>query len=225
METQGYGKYVADNIEGAPFGVPIYTQEIAEKLALAFHIDIDKAKGLVNVNLKRIADKSNLERYQKGIYYKAKVTPFGKTKLNPGLIANNAYVKRNGKVIGYETGPTFLNRIGLTSQLAKYKYYATNAFRQNGSRIEEEKKVIIRKPPTEVNDDNNKYLQLLDAIENKDKTAIDAINPERLILNYIENNDLDFVRLVGFARMNYKKEVLLRLADIAAKKQYETAFR
>ena len=216
MGIPGYGKYVVNNIEGAPFGVPIYTEEIAKNLALEFHIDFTKAKGLVNVNLKRIADKTVLERYQKGIYYKAKVTPFGKTKLNPGLIANNAYVKKNGNVIGYETGPTFLNRIGLTSQIAKYQYYATNIFKQNGSRVEEYKKIIIRKPPATVNEDNCKYLQLLDAIENKDKTAIDAINPEKLILNYIAENNLNFTKLVAFARTKYKKEVLLRLGDIAA---------
>ncbi len=216
MGIPGYGKYVANNIEGAPFGVPIYTEEIANNLALEYHIGIKKAKGLVNVNLKRIADNNNLERYQKGIYYKAKETPFGKTKLNPGLVANNAYVNKNGKIIGYETGPNFLNRIGLTSQMAKYKYYATNIFKQNGSRIEDDKKIIIRKPPATVTEDNCKYLQLLDAIENKDKIAIDAINPEKLILNYIANNHLDFAMLVAYARTKYKKEVLLRLGDIAA---------
>lgn len=212
----GYGRHIADNIDGAPYGVPIYTEEVAKNLALVFHIDLNKAKGLVNVNLKRIADKSNLERYQKGIYYKTKVTPFGRTKLNPDIVANNAYIIKAGKVIGYETGPTFSNRIGLTSQIAKYKYYATNIFMQKGSRIDEDKKVIIRKPPVVVNEDNYKYLQLLDTIENKDKIPIDAINPERLILNYIATNNLDFAKLVAFARKKYKKEVLLRLGDIAA---------
>lgn len=216
MNKVNYGKHIADNIEGVPFGVPIYTEEIAKNLALAFDIDLKKAKGLVNVNLKRIADNRDLERYQKGIYYKAKATPFGRTKLNPGIIAQNAYVNRNGKVIGYETGASFLNRIGLTSQLAKYTYFATNVFKHNGSRTDEDKKAVIRKPPTTVNEANYKYLQLLDAIENKDKIAIDALHPNKIILKYIADNDLDFAKIVAFAAKNYKKEVLLQLGDIAA---------
>lgn len=216
MEISGYGKFIMGNIEGVPFGVPIYTQEVAKNLALAFDIDLKKAKGLVNVNLKRIADKSDLERYQKGIYYKAKATPFGRTKLNPGLLAHNAYVKRGGKVIGYETGPSFLNRIGLASQLTKHTYFATNVFKHNGSRTDEDKKAIIRKPPETVNEGNYKYLQLLDAIENKDKVTIDALHPERIVLKYIADNELDFAKIVAFAAKSYKKEVLLQLGDIAA---------
>lgn len=217
MERAKYGQYIADNILSIPFGVPIYTENIARDLANQFDIDLEKAKGLVNVNLKRIADSSGLERYQKGIYYKTQATPFGKTKLNPAHVVRDAYLYKKGRVIGYETGASFLNQVGLTTQMAKYKYYATNVFKQNGSRVDEKLNVVIRKPVMSVTEGNYLYLQLLDAIENKDKAPIDAIHPEKIILDYIRNNNLDFVKLVAYASKYYRKETLLRIGDIAAK--------
>lgn len=216
MEQIGYGQYIAENILHLPFGVPIYTEDMARGLAKQFDIDMKKAKGLVNVNLKRLADNNDLKRYQKGIYYKAKITPFGKAKLNPAYVIRDIYLNKNGVVIGYETGATFLNQIGLTTQIAKYKYCATNAFKQNGSRIDEKLKVVIRKPPVKVTEQNYQYLQLLDAIENKDKIPIDVHHPEKIILNYIRKNQLDFIKLVAYAGKFYRKEILLCIGKIAA---------
>jgi hypothetical protein len=216
MEQVGYGQYIADIILRSPIGVPIYTENIAEEIANQYQIDLEKAKGLVNVNLKRIADSNDLERYQKGVYYKAQTTPFGKTKLNPAYIARDAYIYKNGMTIGYETGASFLNKIGLTTQIAKYKYYATNVFKQNGSRVEEKLNVVLRKPKLEVTEENYQYQQLLDAVENRDKIPIDACYSERIILDYIENNSLDFKKLVAYASKYYRKETLLRIGEIAA---------
>jgi hypothetical protein len=216
MEQVGYGQYIGDIIHRLPIGVPIYTENIAESLAKRFKIDLGKAKGLVNVNLKRIADDNNLERYQKGIYYKAQKTPFGKTKLNPDYIARDMYICKNGRTIGYETGASFLNKIGLTTQIAKYKYYATNVFKQNGSRVDKKLNILIRKPIVMVTDENYRYLQILDVIENKDKVSIDALHPEKIIFNYIKDNNLDFEKLVAYASKYYRKETLLRVGEIVA---------
>jgi len=199
MEQSGYGQYIVENIFNLPFGVPIYTEEMARDLAGQFDIDFDKAKVLVNVNLKRIADNHGLERYQRGIYYKAKETPFGKTKLNPAQVMRDMYLIKNGHIIGYETGPSFYNQIGLTTQLPKYKTYATNVYRQKGSRMDEKLGVILRKPPAQVNSDNYRYLQLLDVIENKDKVAMDALDSNLLLLEHVRKHELDYLRLTGYA--------------------------
>lgn len=216
MAQAGYGRYVADNILGLPCGVPIYTEDIAANLAGQFNIDIKKAKSLVNVYLKRIVDNSDLKRYRKGIYYRAETTPFGGTRLNPAYIINDVYLHKHGKTIGYETGASFLNRIGLTTKIAKYKYYATNAFKQTGSRIDKKLNIALRKPKATVTEENHRYLQLLDALENKDKVPFDALHPERIFLDYIKNNGLDFVKLAAYASKYYRKEVLLRLGEFAA---------
>jgi len=125
-------------------------------------------------------------------------------------------VNTNNEIIGYETGPSFLNKIGLTTQIPKNKYFATNLYQRNGSRVDKNLNVAIRKPSIKVTADNYKYLQLLDAIENKDNTIIDAIHPEKVIFNYIKKSNLDFMKLIVLARKYYKKEVLLQIVDIAA---------
>ena len=216
MEHVGYGQYIANNIISLPYGVPIYTEVIANDLAKQFHLDIAKAKGLVNVNLNRIAQKLDLERFQKGIYFKAKVTPFGKTKLNPAYITQNAYLRKNEETIGYETGATFMNQIGLTTQMAKHRFIVTNVFNRNGSKVDEKLHLVIRKPYTFVTNDNYQYLQVLDAIENKDKVPVDANEPNRVILEYIRRCNLDIIKLLAYASKYYGRETLRHLGEIAA---------
>jgi len=216
MEHAGYGQFVVNNINSLPYGVPIYTEDIANNLAKQFHLDIGKAKGLVNVNLNRIAQKLDLERFQKGIYFKAKVTPFGKTKLNPAYITQNAYLLKNEESIGYETGATFMNQIGLTTQMAKYRYIVTNVFNRNGCKIDDKLHVVIRKPYTFVTNENYKYLQILDAVENKEKVPVDANEPNKVILEYIKSCKLDIIKLLAYASKYYGKETLRHLGEIAA---------
>ena len=48
--------------------------------------------------------------------------------------------------------------------------------------------VIIRKPKIEINNENYKYLQLFDLIENKDNIGIEVDNPDEIIYNFIEEN-------------------------------------
>ena len=215
MKRMGYKQYIVEYIFRLPFNIPIYTEDIAFNLAGHFNIDVGQAKTLVNVNLPRIADNYDLVRYQKGIYYRAQNTPFGKTKLNPALIIRDRYTKKGGVVTGYETGASFLNQIGLTTQIPKYKKYATNAFNQFGGRENEKLKIVIQKPRTHITEDNYLYLQLLDAITNKDKVTFDVPQPEKIILDYINARKLDFIKLVGYAGKYYNKKTQLRISEIA----------
>jgi len=110
MKRIGYKQFITEYISGLPYNVPIYTEDVARKLANHFVIGLEQAKTLVNVNLPRISETCDLVRYQKGIYYKAQNTPFGKTKLNPALINRDLYTRRGGEITGYETGASFLNQ-------------------------------------------------------------------------------------------------------------------
>ena len=215
MKRIGYKQYIAEYVSRLPYNIPIYTEDIAFNLTVHFNIEVGQAKGLVNVNLLRIANNYDLVRYQKGIYYRAQNTPFGKTKLNPALINRDRYTQKGGVVTGYETGASFLNKIGLTTQVPKYKRYATNAFNQLGGKENKKLMVIIQKPRTHITEDNYLYLQLLDAIANKEKVTFDANQPEKIILDYINARKLNFIKLVGYAGKYYNKETQLRICKIA----------
>jgi hypothetical protein len=215
MKRIGYKQYIEEYVSCLPYNNPIYTEDIAFNLAGHFNIEVGQAKGLVNVNLLRIADNYDLVRYQKGIYFRTQNTPFGKTKLNPALINRDRYTQKGGVVTGYETGASFLNQIGLTTQIPKYKKYATNAFNQFGGKENKKLMVIIQKPRTHITEDNYLYLQLLDAITNKDKVTFDVPQPEKIILDYINARKLDFIKLAGYAGKYYNKETQLRICKIA----------
>ncbi len=214
MVRKGYKQFITNQILAHPYNTPIYTTEIAEELATYFHLTLKQAKELVNVNLPRIAEACKLVRFRKGIYYRAEDTVFGRAKLNPILVNRDRYLVRNGQVIGYETGATFLNQLGLTTQIPRYRRYATNQFKYRGSRTDKKLQLTIQKPKTVVNQENYQYLQLLDAIENKEKVAYDVPHPEKRIYDYIHEKGLDIKRLFEFAKEYYNETTCKKIFDI-----------
>lgn len=185
-------------------------------LVKEFGIDATQAKKIVNTTLNRI-NGTLIQNYRKGIYYKPKTTVFGKTPLNPMQVAAKMYMNNSGRIIGYETGPSLLQKIGLTTQIPKYRYIATNKYNHKGNRVIEDMKVVIRKPNTPVNEENIPYLQLIDAIENKDGVNIDCENPAEILNDFIVKNKLDFGKIIALAAKNYNREVILRITDLAVK--------
>jgi len=71
-----------NKIVDIPYGKPLQTDIIAEAMAEEYAISVHKAKPITNVTLKRLADKGRIEHFQKGVYYRAKQTVFGKTRPN-----------------------------------------------------------------------------------------------------------------------------------------------
>lgn len=210
-----YRMYIEEYATDMPLGVPIYNENIAQEVARKFNMDITKAIKLVNVNMQRLFEKGKLERYQKGIYYRAAQTPFGKTKLNPNIVIDQMYLKEKDKIIGYTTDASFINNIGLSTQIPKYRYIATNKFKAAGYRKAEKEKIALRKPNVNITNDNYRYLQLLDVLENRTNTPIDASNPHKILLGYINKNKLDFMKLIAYAGEYYSQETLVKLAEIA----------
>lgn len=216
MVRKGFKQFITNQILNHPYNTPIYTTEIAGELAAYFHISIKQAKGLVNVNLPRIAEDCKLVRFRKGIYYRAEDTVFGKAKLNPMLVNRDRYLIQGGQIIGYETGAAFLNQIGLTTQIPRYRRYATNRFKYRGTRTDKKLQLTIQKPKTMVNQENYQYLQLLDAIENKEKVAYDIPQPEKHIYDYILEKGLDMKRLFEFAKQYYNETTCKKIFNIYA---------
>ncbi|MEL7565474.1 MAG: hypothetical protein AAGU27_11380 [Dehalobacterium sp.] len=68
MERIGYGEFIMNKIADIPYGQPFQTDIIAEAMAEEYAISVHKAKSITNVTLKRLADKGQIERFQKGVY-------------------------------------------------------------------------------------------------------------------------------------------------------------
>lgn len=218
MEFQGYGEQIIQTVQTIPYGTAIFQEDIARILAENFVIPLEQAKKITNVNMKRLADKREIERLQKGIYYRAKQTVFGKTKPNIDAVMTRLLTEQGGEVIGYETSNCFRNKIGLITLLPKNKEIATNGYRKQ---IDARSHVIPKKPITKVNRNNYRYLQILDTIDDLPKVYVDAENPNKVVKTYIEREQLDKVKLIYTARMYYPTKTVLRVIDIMAEEEYE----
>lgn len=194
--------------------------ELSHDLATAYGMDEKKAKAATAVAFKRILDDNNdsfLRKYKKGIYYRTEKTPFGEYGIDKKKLIQQRYLDGSN---GYETGYKILHRLGLTTQMPGGTEIATN--RAKEKRYDKELGVVVRPPKTVVSMDNLLYLKILDVLALMDKAPVDADDPYGVISDYIEENKLDFIRLVGFASKYYGRDVLEKTAKTAERMMYAT---
>jgi len=183
MEQFKYGEFIADTVRNLPFAAAIRTEVIANQLAESFALPYDQARKLTNVKLKRMADRGEIERFQKGMYFHVKETIFGKVTPNIDKMVMKTLTEQDGAKIGYEFGASLLNRLGLTTMIPRDIEITTNRYRTN---LPECCHIKVRRPPTVVTDQNWKYLQLIDVVSALPNAHIDADHPEQLLAAYIK---------------------------------------
>lgn len=210
MNYQGYGEHIAQSIKNFPYGIAIFSDQVAKLLAEQFSIPLEQAKKITNVNLNRMAGKEEIERLQKGVYYRAKQTAFGKTKPNMEAVTEQILTQRDDDVIGYETGAAFFHLAGLTSLMPRSKEIATNSYRR---KVEANCHIVAKKPVTEINKKNYRYLQFIDAVDQMPSAFIDAENPKQILVEWIHREELDKEHLIYYARKYYSNNTLFRLID------------
>ena len=214
MKRLGYGEFIMNKIADIPYGKPFQTDIIAKAMAEEYAIPVQKANPITNVTLKRLADKGLIERFQKGVYYRAKQTVFGKVRPSAETLEAQLLICRGDDIIGYETGVSIMNKMGLTTLVPKKREIATNAYRKNIN----DKYIIARKPVITVNAENFRYLQLLDVIRDMPEAPVDAENPKALLHAFAEKNGLDTVVVLTYARQHYTQRTLLNLVDVLIEK-------
>lgn len=212
MKHAGYGDFISTCLYEMEFSKPIYTGQIAEQVADQFHIEIQQAKGVVNNYLKRLADKGSLHRMEKGMYCKVKQTLFGELLPDMEKVLCEQLIFAGNQIIGYETGPSYSNKIGLCSWMPREQYIATNRYRKQ---IPNQMKIKVCRPRAEISTENHKYLQALDMIQEMDELPIDAPEPEKIIREVLVKNQLQNEILILLARKYYKQKTLFRTIDIA----------
>ena len=213
-----YTEYVRNYLEQQEQGVPIYTDEIANAVAADYAIDKKKAAAATAVAIKRIMDKGelpDLRFYQKGVYYRTAVTPFGEIGINTEKLIANKYLLPDK---GYETGLRLLHHMGLTTQMPTEHLLATNAAK-DCVRYDNKLGVSICPPKAQVNAENKTYLQTLDALDLLDKAPIDAQNPYTIIANHIRKNGLQYETLLYYADRFYNRKTIIHLAHTASQKE------
>ena len=153
-------------------GEPIFTEDICIE---------GMSKANLNQQLKGLADKGLIARYDKGIYYLPRDTRL-KSAAGPTAdeVAKRKYVERGNSVMGYYSGATFANQIGVSLQVPSKVEIVSN----NASAIVREiplgkQRFLVRSTRVPVTKENAPVLQLLDLLRNLDSYLDDDYDSAR----------------------------------------------
>ncbi|MBP3038464.1 type IV toxin-antitoxin system AbiEi family antitoxin domain-containing protein [Bacillaceae bacterium Marseille-Q3522] len=211
MEQIGYGEHIAETVKNIPYEAAIQTENIAAQLAGTFDLPYAQAKALTNVKLKRMADKGEIERLQKGVYCQVKQTVFGRVTPSMEQVMKKTLTEQNGARIGYESGAYLMNQLGLTTLIPRDMEITTNRY---SAKLPKDCHIKLKKPAVPVKDENWKYLQFIDLTMALSDAHIDVEKPGGLLAGYAKQQELDGLALLFTARKHYPAKVILPLIDL-----------
>ena len=177
----------------------------------------------IKQQLKRLTDDGRLQRYEKGIYYLHR-----ESRLKSGFclsadtVARYKYVARRGRVMGYYSGYTFANQLGISTQVPMKVEIVSNESApivrdvNLGSQI-----FTVRKSRIHVTEKNQKILQLLELLKDIEEYSDGTMDEVReRIAQYIQNfsitrNDIDQY-IEEFPIKIYKSIYEMRLENVLA---------
>ena len=76
--------------------------------------------------IRQLCKSGKIVRYEKGVYFIPKQTRLGTSVVDPLAVVERKYIKSNDQIFGYYGGQTFLNRLGLTTQVPNLIEIYTN---------------------------------------------------------------------------------------------------
>lgn len=210
-----YVDFTCDILKKETVGTPVYTNRVAQQLGTAYQLDGKEASAATAVAFKRIMDGAilpELRCYQKGIYYRTSVTPFGEVGINKEQLIADKYLLPN---IGYEPGLPSCTVGAYPLKCLWQRILATNVAKEC-ARADRKLGVTIRPPKTAVTAENKSYLQVLDVLELLDKAPVDDAHPYEIIARHIKGKRLEYGTLLAFANDFYNKTTVLHLASTAS---------
>ena len=208
---------VLEYINNVGKGVPIFIDEI-KKYIIEKEPDINEDKLYNNIKaiINRMNKEGTLETAYYGIYYVPVINALGKMAIgNKDIIYYKYIADKKGNIRGYVTGAKLFNDVHLTTQVPNVIDIATNECKNYNKYNNTNLNVIIRKPKIEINNDNYKYLQLFDLIENKDKIKIDVDDADEALYKFIKINNLDFEKIIKYAKVTKSRSVINKILTLA----------
>ncbi|WP_080801851.1 DUF6088 family protein [Arabiibacter massiliensis] len=137
----------------------------------------DVTRAAVYQNIDASMERGFLERYKRGVYYIAQDGIFGKTTPSAEDVVERKYITDGDDVYGYYSGLTLENKVGVSTQVPAVLEITTN---KSSRWIREVKpfggwrKIVIRKPRTEVSRSNVDALMFLDLITRRPPSSMDS---------------------------------------------------
>ena len=125
-----------------------------------FTTTVNKKEAVIKA-LNRMVVSGKIEKLAKGKYYKPERTPFGNLEPNQFQVVKDL-LEDDGKTIGYLTGYSIYNQLGLTTQISNTIQIARNEIRPTLKR--ERYTIKFVKQKNTITKENIPLLQLLDVI-------------------------------------------------------------
>ncbi|WP_374504933.1 DUF6088 family protein [Flavobacterium sp.] len=144
--------YIAVTIDRLPKG---YVFTYAD-----FTTEVNKKEAVIKA-LNRMVVSGKIAKLAKGKYYKPESTPFGNLEPNQFQVVKDV-LEEDGKVIGYLTGYSVFNQLGLTTQVSNTIQIGRNEIRPALKRDRYTIKFVKQK--NTITKENIPLLQFLDAI-------------------------------------------------------------
>ena len=147
---------------------------------------------------KRMLKSGDLARFDTGIYYLPKVSRLlKKSYLDPMKVIIRKYIQSTTEIYGYFAGATFVNQIGLTTQMPATLEIITSKESTKGRTVTVGSQTVrLKRPITTITSENAGLLQLLDAVSQAEKhSELSALETRILLKNYAK-------------QQNYSKELL-----------------
>lgn len=162
-----------------------------------FTAEVNQRQAVIKA-LNRMSAAGRIAKLSKGKYYKPETTPFGNLQPDQAQVVKDL-LEENGKTIGYLTGYSIYNSLGLTTQLSNSIQIGKNEIRPAFKRGQYTISFIKQK--NSILKENIPLLQILDAIRYikkiSDTTISKSCNRLSDILNNLSDNEKS--TLVRFA--------------------------
>lgn len=149
--------------------------------------------------LKNLCDEGKVVRFERDVYYIPEDTPLGRGRLDPRKVIAKKYICDGSGIIGYFSGLTFLNMLGLSSQMPNVLELYTN---KEPSRVREvpvgSQRVLLRRARTAIDSDNAATLSFLELMNFTDAAFYDACK-KKTVAAYIEDNGITRSSIAKYA--------------------------
>lgn len=149
-----------------------------------FPVEVNQKEAIIKA-LNRMVAAGKIAKLSKGKYYKPETTPFGTLQPDRSQVVKDL-LEENGKKVGYLTGYSIYNSLGLTTQLSNVIQIGKNVVRPAFKRGQYT--ISFIKQNNNITKENIPLLQILDAIRYIQKIPDTTISKSGKRLSFILKN-------------------------------------
>jgi len=172
------------------YNEPILTSKIQYK---------EYSKPWLAKELNKLCDSGQLVRYEKGVYYIPTDTLLGRSVLNPLKVIEAKYIYNGEDIVGYYSGVSAMNRMGLSTQMPNtLEIYSNNEMSRVRSVSVGKQQFVLRRARTEITKDNVETLQFLELMNSLSSAYLDE-ERKRKIQIYVQESGITRKSITQYA--------------------------